>query len=68
MSADCLLSLSERLSVCEREPLGCGSCCLIVLFNAGFNLLSLAEIIVGVAYKDECPLQPMIPTYLIGKH
>ena len=67
MSVDCLVAVSERLARLEHEPLNCESCALITFFNLAFNALSLAEIIIGFVNMDACPLQPMVPVYLVGE-
>ena len=31
------------------------------------NAFAIASMVIGIQYKDDCRLEPMIPIYLIGK-
>jgi hypothetical protein len=40
-------------------------CCLIVLLIIAAVALSITQVIIGVLYKDACPIEYLIPIYLI---
>jgi len=55
------LACLGEMNDCRKRS---GLTCSFVLFAA----LNLAMLVVGMRTRDDCPEEPMIPTYLIGNN